>query len=65
MLDRILQALEAIGRALVKKDLREPANIEALVDVILILALIALSVISAMIEWGSTFTMFCMVFAFI
>lgn len=64
-LNEIVKALGDIGRALAGKDLREPANIEALVDVLLILALIALSIISSMSGWGSTFTMFYMVFAFV
>lgn len=62
-LDNLTQGFSDIGRALASKDLKEPANIEALVDVIVWMAAIAFAMILASRGESSSFTLFCMAFA--
>ena len=56
------KGLADVCRALATRDLREPANIEALLDVVLWVVVIVLSGIYALFDLGSPFSMFVMVF---
>jgi len=62
--NELQKGLGDIGRALASKDLREPANIEALLDIILWIAVVLLAFIFSIRDWGSSFSMFCMAFWF-
>ena len=63
-LENLTQGISDIGRALASKDLKEPANIEALVDVVLWIAVLAIVFILACRGEAGYFTLFCMAFGF-
>ncbi len=63
-LENLTQGISDIGRALASKDLTEPANIEALVDVVLWIAVLAIVLILACSGEAGYFTLFCMAFGF-
>lgn len=65
-MSKVLTDLIGVLQALVTKDLREPNNIEAFLDITLIIVTIALAIILRSSDSeSSTFSMFCMMFAFI
>lgn len=64
ILDNLTLGFSDIGRALASKDLEEPANIEALVDVIVWMAVIVLAIILAFRGEAGYFNLFCMAFGF-
>jgi len=60
--DKISEGLAGIGNAIARKSLKEPSNIQILLDIIMWLSAIAFAIILSITHQSGSFLLFCLCF---